>query len=129
MDDIQRINDQIKQSAHAAKIRQERENPQAKAERDFVNRVGENLFNRLMEFAKNAQPSFVGHESRAEKNSFEKPGNAFVPPVPSVTAPIPPQTSRSGVEGGSITFVACKDNGDDTYTQGKITAEATFVAS
>lgn len=168
MDETEQINDQIKQQAHADKIRQERQDRQQsqglstvmisghgqgtsgkEAQHQHAKEVHDRrkerearakdpeaakMYDRMMKFAKEAQPAWKqAGPTAAQRHTFAQPGNA--PKATTVKPPNDPlpnknkHVSRSGVEGGSITFYACVDDGMGGSTQGKVTCDATFVAS
>lgn len=156
-EEVRQFNDQIKQQAHAEKIKEFRgqrlnytdhgrqqgsssagnqaqhaqEVRENRHERDVrrKNPVGAKLFDALMKFAQDAKPSWHGRQSSAERHSFAHPHN-----IPKVVPPTEKpkhdkaKATKSGQEGGAITFVACVDNGDSTYSTKKITAVATSFA-
>jgi hypothetical protein len=129
-DEIERdssLTDQLKQKFHAQKLRDDLRERQAAAK----DPEGKSIYDKLMAYARDAKPSWAGKESAAQRNSFAIPANT--PRASSPAAPAGPSDTtkryRSGVEGGSITFVACVDNGDGTFSQGAVTADATFVPS
>lgn len=117
----ERLNDQIRQQHHADIIKERR--AEQRAER--ANPEGAKAFAKLMQFARDSLPQWHGSETAAQKNSYAVPANVpkSVPP-PKADNPLPVKNkhiSRSGVEGGSITFIA--PMADNTFAS--ITADAT----